>query len=279
MKSNLTPAEYHVIVEKGTEKPYTGEYNDNKSAGTYTCRQCGAALYRSESKFESGCGWPSFDDELVGAIIHTPDADGRRTEITCKACGGHLGHVFVGEQLTPKNTRHCVNSISMRFTPDSATQTAVFAGGCFWGVEHLLQQQLGVLTVQSGYTGGQTKSPTYEQVCSGTTGHFEAVEVRFDPTKVSYEELTKLFFEIHDPTQVDGQGPDKGQQYHSAIFFSSPEQQAVADSLTQLLKSKGLNIATCILPLTKFYPAEAYHQDYYQRKGSEPYCHARVKRF
>lgn len=143
----------------------------------------------------------------------------------------------------------------------------------------MLKKLKGVESVRSGYMGGMTVDPTYEQVCSHTTGHAETVEVVFDPTQVSYETVAKRFFEIHDPTQADGQGPDLGDQYRSEVFYTSPEQKAVAEDLIRRLEAKGYDVVTRVTPASRFYPAEEYHQNYYERKGSTPYCHTYTKRF
>ncbi len=283
MKSKkLTPEEEYVIVHKGTEKPFSGKYYKFKQKGTYTCKQCGAELYRSEDKFDSGCGWPSFDDEIKGAVKRTPDKDGIRTEITCASCGAHLGHVFFGEKFTKKNTRHCVNSISMEFIPaltKSKTHKAVFASGCFWGTQYQFNKKKGVISTIAGYTGGHKKNPTYKEVCSGKTGHAEAVEVTFDPKKISYEDLCKLYFETHDFTQVNRQGPDIGEQYRSEIFYLNETQKETAEKLIRILTKKGYKVATKLTPATKFWKGEDYHQDYYEKKGGTPYCHIYKKIF
>jgi peptide methionine sulfoxide reductase msrA/msrB len=278
----LTPAEARIILHKGTETPFTGEYNDFFELGTYHCRQCDAPLYRSETKFSSHCGWPSFDDEIEGAVRRENDVDGRRVEILCANCGGHLGHVFEGEGFTEKNTRHCVNSISMTFVPEqepAGRATAYFAGGCFWGLEHLFQQKDGVISAVSGYMGGHLENPTYQDVCYRNTGHLEVVKVTYDPGRVSYEDLAKLFFEIHDPTQANGQGPDIGEQYLSAVFVDDDNERATVEKLIDILKSKGYPVVTKVLPAAPFWKAEAYHQDYYARNGKQPYCHSYTKRF
>lgn len=272
----LTVEEAHVIRDKGTERPFTGRYWNTFEQGVYVCRQCGAPLYRSDAKFRSECGWPSFDAELPGAVRHAPDADGQRTEILCAACGGHLGHVFTGERLTPKNVRHCVNSLSIVLHP---TAEATFAGGCFWGVEHLLRQTPGVLSATSGYAGGTVAKPTYEQVCSGRTGHAEAVRVVFDRERVSYEQLARLFFELHDPTTRDAQGPDVGSQYRSVVFYHDEAQQQTALKLIGVLRARGYEVVTQVVPAAEFYPAEAYHQDYLTKHPERPSCHVRVARF
>ncbi len=283
----LTPEEERVIVNKGTEMPFSGKYVDHFQSGAYHCKRCDAPLYRSTDKFKTSCGWPSFDDEIEGAVRRERDADGIRTEILCANCGAHLGHVFEGERLTDKNVRHCVNSISLVFKPDSdaaseqsnGTRKAYFAGGCFWGVEHLFEQKEGVVSATSGYMGGSVEDPSYQQVVSGGTGHLESVEVEYDPEKVTYEELAKYFFEIHDPTQEGGQGPDIGPQYLSAVFYSTDEEKETAEKLIAILKEKGYDVVTDVRPAGEFWEAEEYHQDYYERKGSTPYCHAYRKRF
>ncbi len=279
----LSAIEKHVLINKGTERAFSGKYVHTKEDGTYTCKVCGAALYKSSDKFDSHCGWPSFDDAIPGAIKETLDADGRRTEITCANCGAHMGHVFKGEGLTVKNTRHCVNSLSLNFKKKKSIsegfKKAYFAGGCFWGVEYYLEQIKGVKEVISGFMGGHVKNPGYYDVVRKDTGHLETVEVIYDPKVVNFETLAKMFFEIHDPTQTDGQGPDIGSQYLSAVFVNNNEERKITNNLIKILENKGLKIATKVLDKSPFYAAEEYHQNHYKRKGGTPYCHRRVKIF
>ena len=285
--NKLTPVEERVMIHKGTEPPFSGKYDNHYAPGTYNCKRCNAPLFSSQSKFKSGSGWPSFDDSLPGAVKRIPDADGSRTEIVCAKCGAHLGHVFLGEGFTNKHTRHCVNSVCLDFKPaetpsPAVTQNrnrAIFAGGCFWGVEHYFKKEPGVLSTTVGYIGGRTTNPTYQQVCSKGTGHAEAIEVVFDPRVTTFEKLARLFFEIHDPTQLNRQGPDIGDQYRSAVFYINDEQKAITEKLIRELKSKGYHVVTQVVKAGPFWKGEEYHQDYYQKTGKQPYCHARTKRF
>ncbi len=280
MKYNeLTPEESYIINDKGTERAFSGKYNDFYKKGIYFCKKCGAELFSSDDKFSSGCGWPSFDDEIKGAVKRVPDKDGRRTEIVCASCEGHLGHVFEGEGFTSKNTRHCVNSISMTFK--SAKNYAYFAGGCFWGVEHYFENFKGVNGAVSGYMGGHLENPDYHSVCTGLTGHLEVVRVEYNELLVSFKELAKQFFQIHDFTQTNGQGPDIGNQYLSAIFYIDEKQKKDSLELINQLEEMGYKVATSLFEASKtpFYEAEEYHQDYYEKTGKLPYCHSYTKIF
>ncbi|MBN1969053.1 MAG: bifunctional methionine sulfoxide reductase B/A protein [Candidatus Delongbacteria bacterium] len=283
-KSNwkkLTSEEERVIIKKGTEYPFTGEYENHFQKGVYKCKQCGNPLYLSDSKFHSGCGWPSFDDEIEGAVLRIPDQDGHRTEIVCSNCKGHLGHVFTGEGFTEKDIRHCVNSISMTFEPVKNFQyeKAIFASGCFWGTEFMFKKLKGVVETAVGYSGGDTENPTYKQVCTGETGHAEAIEIVFDPSVISYDELVKYFFETHNPEHIDRQGPDIGEQYRSVIFYFDDKQKRIAEKYVSELTNKGYKVATKLEKNKPFWKAEEYHQDYYEKTGGAPYCHSFTKRF
>lgn len=274
--NKLTPEEEYVIVNKGTERPFTGKYVHYKGKGLYLCKRCNAPLYRSSDKFESECGWPSFDDEIEGAVRRIRDADGQRTEIICNNCGAHLGHVFAGEGFTAKNTRHCVNSISLDFAP---ADTVYFASGCFWGTEYYFERAEGVITTDVGYMDGHVDHPTYKEVCTGETGHVETTQVVFDTRKTTYDAMVKLFFETHDFTQVNGQGPDIGPQYLSVLFYANDDQLAVARKYVGILTEKGYKVATTLRPASEFWRAEEYHQNYYTHKNGTPYCHIYRKIF
>lgn len=279
---SLTDSAVAILRDKATEPRYSGNYLEPFEKGTYLCRQCGLALFRADNQFASACGWPSFDSELPGAILRLPDQDGRRTEILCHRCHGHLGHVFLGEGLTSKNLRHCVNSLSIEFVSSNDvmdTGEAIVAAGCFWGVQYYFDKLDGVLKTEVGYIGSHIDNPTYEDVCSKTTGHVEGIRVVYDVNRLSYEDVIKYFFEIHDPTQANGQGPDIGEQYLSRIFCFDDEQHQTAAKVIAYLRQHDCDVVTELLPMSVFWPAEEYHQDYYEKTGKSPYCHTRVRRF
>ncbi len=284
MKFNkLSYEEAKIIEHKGTEAPFSGKYNSFYEDGVYLCKRCNNLLFRSKDKFNSNSGWPSFDNTIEGGVKEVLDRDSRRVEIICSNCGGHLGHVFRGEQFTPKNVRHCVNSLSLNFEPfdNKRFKRAYFAGGCFWGIEYWFLKLDGVLGAYSGYMGGDLENPTYYDVCRGDTGHIETVEVIYDSKKISYRELVKFFFEIHNPEQTNGQGPDIGSQYISAIFYNNKEERIIIEELIDILEEKGLKVATKLIDANKhkFYKAEEAHQNYYNLRGQIPYCHDYRKRF
>ena len=165
------------------------------------------------------------------------------------------------------------------YAAEVVEKKAYFAGGCFWGVEYHFEKLQGVSSVVSGFMGGHVKNPSYMDVVRGKSGHLEVVEVTYNPKMVSYETLARLFFEIHDPTQANGQGPDIGEQYLSAIFTSDEGERVVVYKLIEILKNKGLKVATQVREDAPFYKAENYHQDYYAKTGKKPYCHAYKKLF
>ena len=292
--NQLTESEKNVLIHKGTERAFTGMYWDNHAQGEYLCRQCNLALFKSDAKFESGSGWPAFDDFIPGSISFNQDTDGTRTEVVCSNCHGHLGHVFRGEHFTPKDIRYCVNSNSLNFVSEKQLEnaikdektmsntildTAIFASGCFWGTEYFFERAEGVKSTEVGYIGGTIENPTYAQVSTGKTGHAEATRVIYDPTITDYETLCKLFFETHDPSQTDRQGPDVGTQYRTEVFYLNDQQKETAEKLKKQLENKGISVATKISPASAFYKAENYHQQYYTGNGSTPYCHGYTKRF
>jgi peptide methionine sulfoxide reductase msrA/msrB len=281
-QATLPPNALRIVRDKATEPPHNHPFADALPQGTYLCRQCGIALYRGQYQFHSGCGWPSFDTEIPQRIKRLPDRDGYRVEILCQRCDAHLGHVFTGEGFTAKNIRHCVNGLSLDFVDDINvldSEEGIFAAGCFWGVEYYFKKLAGVLKTEVGYTGGATNNPSYDSVCRGSSGHVEAIRVLYDPTQINYQKIVQYFFEIHDPTQANGQGPDIGPQYLSRIFYLNDAQKIIAEKLINLLKEKNASIATKVLPADIFWAAEDYHQDYYQKTAKVPYCHHYQKRF
>lgn len=286
-KKILSPEQYKVLRKNGTERAFTGKYNDFYESGLYVCAACGAPLFHSETKYDHGTGWPSFTTPIEFANVEFHQDDSlfmSRTEVRCANCGSHLGHVFK-DGPPPTNMHYCINSISMDFLPEgegvnnknndektdmSAEEQnkAIFAAGCFWGVEEKFRQTTGVLSTRVGYTGGTVPNPSYSQVCSNKTGHAEAVEVVFDPTVISYEELVRKFFQFHDPTQLNRQGPDVGEQYRSSIFYLDETQKEIAQKVQAQLEDTGTysrSIVTEIVPVSEFYEAEEYHQQYVEK--------------
>ncbi|MEZ0228326.1 MAG: bifunctional methionine sulfoxide reductase B/A protein [Planctomycetota bacterium] len=290
-KKRLTPKQFEIARSKGTERPFCGGLLEEKKPGLFVCVCCDLPLFESTTKFESGTGWPSFFQPVAAEnVLEKKDESHgmKRVEIVCARCDAHLGHVFE-DGPKPTGRRHCVNGESLRFVADKDRATlagkpegavapvgssVVVAGGCFWCVEAVFEQIDGVLDAVSGYAGGTAETANYEAVCTGKTGHAEAVQIIYDPKKVSMETLLKVHFATHDPTTKDRQGPDSGPQYRSAIFYANEKEKELVEAfIADLNDSKAFSkkIVTTIEPLKAFHPAEAYHQNYATCNPQKPY--------
>ena len=268
---NLSEEEKFILKDKGTEKPFSGEYNDFYEAGIFVCKACNAPLYESKTKFDSGCGWPSFDDQIKGAIKCYEDLSGGRvrTEICCAKCDGHLGHVFFGEHFTVKNTRHCVNSLSIQFKAYKKLEKATVAGGNFWYLDKLYRDVKGVYLLYAGYMGGDVQNPTYEQVQTGKTNHVEVVQLFFDPNIISYTNILDIFLDNYNNV-FSIKNAQKIKSQHKPIIFVNNKKHKEKAEVSILYKVKKSSYLPTIQIKTEkeFFRAEECHQNYFNKQNT-----------
>ena len=277
----LPPDLYAVARQADTERAFTGTMWKSETKGTYYCAACGLKLFKSDQKFVSTCGWPSFFEQDNKNSITFKDDNSygmRRIEALCGRCDSHLGHLF-DDGPEPTGKRYCMNAVSLDFVPEVTenkgnTETIVLGGGCYWCVEAVYEQLVGVTKVVSGFSGGRVENPSYEEVCTGTTGAAEVVEITYDKTKTNLDEIFKVFFTVHDPTTLNRQGADVGTQYRSVIFYKNETQKKAAESIIAELNKEvfGNRIVTTLEPYKAFYKAKEYHQNYYENNKEQPYC-------
>lgn len=275
-RAQLTEEEYRITRLKGTERAHSSEMCSLFEPGLYACVCCDTLLFDGQEKFESGTGWPSFTQPVKDNAVayHSDSGFGmRRIEALCNTCQAHLGHVFP-DGPAPSGLRYCMNAVSLKKV-NTDYEKATFGGGCFWCTEAIFDQLKGVISVESGYSGGQIDNPTYREVCSGLTGHAEVVQVVFDPKVISYEDLLRIHLSTHNPTTLNQQGGDWGTQYRSIIFSHNDTQKESAGKiLEEMQPAFERTIVTEIKELDVFYKAEDYHQNYYSSNPEKAYCEA-----